>query len=55
MEQIKINIVITPMKNDESLIEFDTEGIKVAQLPEMFEWISHNIRVKDKRKIKRVK
>ena len=52
---IKIDITITPTTDGQSIMDIATESIKISDLPEIFDWILHNLRYKDKRKIKRVK
>ena len=54
-ELIKIDIIVTPTTDGQSILEIETRGIEIADLSEMFDWILHNLRYKDKRKIKRVK
>lgn len=52
---IKINITITPHDDDQSVLDIATEGIKLADLPEAFDWVLHNLRYANKRKMKRIK
>ena len=54
-ETIKVNITITPTTDDLSILEIETEHIKTENLSELFDWILHNLRYANKRKIKRVK
>lgn len=52
---IKIDITVTPTTDGQSIMDIATEGMKIADLPEMFDWVLHNLRYANKRKIKRVK
>ena len=54
-DTIKIDITITPTTDGQSILDIATESMKISDLPEIFDWILHNLRYKDKRKIKRVK